>query len=57
MVSLPKILTEKQNENTWEWDGWKPKAKANAPDDVKSAIDSFISEVEAEEDDDTIVFQ
>lgn len=57
MIALPAILTEREYENTWEWDGWKPKAKDDAPQVVKEAIDAFISESETEEDDGTIVFQ
>lgn len=57
MLSLPAILTEKQYEDTWEWDGWKPKAKPDAPQVVKDAIEEWLSEVEDDEDsDDTIIF-
>ncbi len=57
MLSLPAILTEKQYEDTWEWDGWKPKAKPDAPQVVKDAIEEWMSEVEDDEDsDDTIIF-
>lgn len=56
MISLPAILTEKQYEDTWEWDGWKPKAKPDAPQVVKDAIEEWMSEVEDDEDsDDTII--
>lgn len=57
MIALPEILTEKKYENTWEWDGWKPKAKADAPQVVKDAIDTFVSESDSEEDGGTIVYR
>lgn len=56
MVSLPAILTEKEYENTWEWDGWKPKAKPEAPKVVKDAIAEWLAEAEDEGDDDTVIF-
>lgn len=59
MLALPDILFEEQYKDTWEWedDGWKPKAKANAPDAVKAAIDTFISEAEQEDDGDDFILQ
>lgn len=57
MLSLPAILTEKKYENTWEWDGWKPKAKADAPQVVKDAIAEWLPEAEADEgNDDSVIF-
>lgn len=55
MLALPEILFEEKYKDTWEWDGWKPKAKDNAPQEVKDAIEEWVSEAEAEGDDDSIV--
>lgn len=58
MVSLPAILTDKKYENTWEWDGWKPKAKPNAPQVVKDAIAEWLADVDNDDegDDNTLIF-
>ena len=52
IVALPDILFEEKYKSTWELDGWKPKAKEDAPQEVKDAIDEWISEA-ADEDDES----
>lgn len=51
MLALPGILHEDKYKNTWEWDGWKPKAKPDAPQEVKDAIDEWLAEEETDGDD------
>lgn len=46
---LPDILFDEQYKDQWEWDGWKPKAKDGAPEELKAEIESFIREVEDED--------
>lgn len=53
ITALPDILFKKEYKSTWEWDGWKPKAKANAPKKVKDAIDKWISEAVDGDDDES----
>lgn len=53
MVSLPDILFEEQYKDFWEWDGWKPKAKDNAPQKVKEAIEEWVNEAEPDSDEDS----
>lgn len=56
MLPLPNILFEKKYKNAWEWDGWKPKAKDDAPQELKDGIAEWLAEAEAEDgDDDSIV--
>lgn len=57
MLALPEILTDEKYKDTWEWDDWKPKAKLDAPEEVKSAIQKFVDEAEDEGDDDTLVLK
>ena len=47
---LPDILFEDQYKDQWEWDGWKPKAKPDAPQALKDALDEWESEIEEAED-------
>ena len=58
MMALPDILFEEKYKETWEFedDGWKPVAKDNAPQEVKDAIDEFVSTAETEEDGDDLIF-
>lgn len=58
MITLPKELQNPKNADFWEWDGWKPKAKANAPEKVKKAIEKWLADIEEAENsgaDDEIV--
>lgn len=57
MVPLPDILFEDKYKNSWEWDGWTPKAKEDAPQEVKDAIAKWKSEAGADEDGDDLIFQ
>lgn len=50
ILALPDILFEEKYKSTWEWDGWKPKAKKDAPPEVKKAIDKWLSEIPDEDD-------
>lgn len=50
MMALPEILHEEKYKDSWEWDGWKPKAKDDAPQEVKDAIAEFVSEAETDDD-------
>ena len=56
MVPLPDILFEEQYDGTWAFDGWKPVAKDNAPQEVKDAIAAWVAEADTEEDGDDIIF-
>lgn len=58
MMALPDILFEDKYKETWEFedDGWKPVPKDNAPQEVKDAIDEFVSTAETEEDGDDLIF-
>ena len=47
IVALPEIIKDPKYKDAWEFDGWKPKAKANAPDEVKKAIADWEKDVEA----------
>ena len=49
IFALPEILTDKKYKGTWEWDGWKPKAKPDAPQEVKDAIEEMLSDVDEDE--------
>ena len=39
MIALPEFLHQPENKDFWEADGWKPKAKPNAPEKLKRAIE------------------
>ena len=43
---LPEILMDEKYKDTWEWDGWKPKAKPDAPQEVKDAIEEMLSDMD-----------
>lgn len=46
---LPEILMDEKYKDTWEWDGWKPKAKPDAPQEVKDAIEEMLSDMDTDE--------
>lgn len=48
--ALPEILTDERYKDTWEWDGWKPKAKPDAPQEVKDAITEMLSDMDEDND-------
>lgn len=57
MVALPEILYKEEYKDEWAFDDlepWKPKAKPGAPKPVKDAIEEWLKEAEAEDDDDVI---
>jgi len=56
MMTLPEILHDAKYKNTWKWDGWKPKAKEDAPTEIKEAIEEWLEE-EDPEIDDVIIFK
>lgn len=51
MIALPEILHNPKYKEFWEWDGWKPKAKADAPYKLKREIESWLADVEEAEND------
>jgi len=55
MMTLPEILHDAEYKSTWEWDGWKPKAKEDAPIEIKEAIEEWLEE--DPEIDDVIIFK
>lgn len=60
MVALPAILHDKKYKDTWDWDGWKPKAKPTAPKEVKEAISEWVTAIEkadSDTSDDSIIMQ
>ena len=48
---LPEELHDDKNEGFWEWDDGKPKAKANAPEKLRRAIEKWQKEAEEAEND------
>ncbi len=48
MIALPEFLHQPENKDFWEADGWKPKAKPNAPEKLKRAIEKWVAETEEE---------
>lgn len=58
MVALPAILHKEEYKDTWTFDElepWKPIAKPDAPKPVKEAIEEWVAELEAEEDDGDVI--
>lgn len=46
MIGLPEILYDPKYKGLWEFDEWKPKAKLEAPPELKAAIDEWLKEIE-----------
>lgn len=45
LIALPDIIRRPEYAGTWERDGWKLKAKPDAPEAVKKAIAEWEAEV------------
>ena len=46
IIALPDIILKPEYRDAWELDGWKPKAKPDAPEEVKAAIAEWEKDVE-----------